>query len=100
MTRVQQAIGARPVTFVGINLFEAWGGAKDPARMARFIARTRPNFALIEGNEEISAAFGTIDRIPTMTVFGAEGREVWRFVHERGASKTHATAEEILRALE
>jgi hypothetical protein len=68
--------------------------------MARFIARTRPKFALIEGNEEISAAFGTIDRIPTMTVFGADGRENWRFVHKRGASKTHATAEEILRALE
>jgi len=99
MAQVQKAVGDRPVTFVGINLFEAWGGAKDPARMARFIARTRPDFALIEGNQEISAAFGTIDRIPTMAVFGADGRETWRFVHKRGASKTHATVEEIIKAL-
>ena len=100
IAKAQKAIGSRPVTFVGINLFEAWGGAKDPARMARFIARTRPSFALIEGTETISAAFGTVDRIPTTTVFGADGREVWRFVHERGATKTHATAEEILQALQ
>lgn len=100
MAKVRAAIGDRPVTFIGINLFEAWGGDKDPARMARFIARTRPEFALIEGNPDISAAFGTIERIPTVVVFGADGRETWRFVHERGAAKTHATAGEIMKALE
>jgi thiol-disulfide isomerase/thioredoxin len=100
MTKVQAAIGDRLVTFIGINLFEAWGGEKDPARMARFIARTRPNFALVEGSSEISTAFGTIDRIPTVVVFGADGGETWRFVHERGAVKTHATADEIMKALQ
>jgi thiol-disulfide isomerase/thioredoxin len=99
MAKVQAAIGDRPVTFIGINLFEAWGGEKDPARMERFIARTRPDFALVDGSPDISAAFGTIDRIPTVAVFGADGRETWRFVHERGAVKTHATAEEIIKAL-
>ncbi len=99
MAKVQAVIGDRPVTFVGINLFEAWGGEKDPARMQRFIARTRPEFALVDGSPDISAAFGTIDRIPTVAVFGADGRETWRFVHERGAVKTHATAEEIIKAL-
>lgn len=100
MAKVQATIGDSPVTFIGVNLFEAWGGQKDPARMARFIARTSPGFPLIEGSPEISAAFGTIDRIPTMIVFGSDGREAWRFVHERGAAKTHATAEEIIRALQ
>ncbi|MGI9515016.1 MAG: TlpA family protein disulfide reductase [Anderseniella sp.] len=100
MAKVQAAIGDRPVTFIGINLFEAWGGKKDPARMARFIARTSPGFPLIEGSPEISAAFGSIDRIPTMVVFGSNGREAWRFVHERGAAKTHATAKEIIGALQ
>lgn len=100
MAKVQTAIGDRPVAFIGVNVFEAWGGAKDPARMARFIARTRPEFALIEGGPDISAAFGTIDRIPTVVVFSSDGRETWRFVHERGASKTHATADEIMKALQ
>lgn len=99
MAKVRATVGDRPVTFIGINLFEAWGGKKDPARMARFIARTRPGFPLIEGSPEISAAFGTIDRIPTMVVFGSDGKENWRFVHQRGATKTHATAEEIINAL-
>ena len=68
-------MATKPVTFIGINLFEAWGGEKDPARMARFIARTRPDFALVEGDHNISVAFGTIDRIPTtVVVFGADGR--------------------------
>lgn len=100
MAKVQSSIGDRQVTFIGINMFEAWGGEKDPARMARFIARTRPNFALVDGDPEISAAFGTIDRIPTVVVFGAAGHETWRFVHERGAVKTHATADEIIEALQ
>ncbi|MEO1161192.1 MAG: TlpA disulfide reductase family protein [Pseudomonadota bacterium] len=100
MAKVQKAIGDRQVTFIGVNLFEAWGGKKDPERMARFIARTRPDFALIDGSAEISAAFGSIDRIPTMVVFGPDGRETWRFVHERGAAKTHATADEIMLALQ
>ena len=100
MAKVQSSIGDRQVTFVGINLFEAWGGEKDPARMARFIVRTRPNFALVEGDHKISAAFGTIDRIPTVVVFDADGGETWRFVHERGAAKTYATADEIMKALQ
>ena len=100
MAKVQSSIGDKEVIFLGINLFEAWGGEKDPARMARFIARTRPNFALVEGNPAISAAFGTIDRIPTMVVFSADGDETWRFVHERGAAKTHAIADEIMKALQ
>ena len=100
MAKVQKVMAEKSVTFVGINLFEAWGGVKDPDRMVRFIARTRPEFPLIAGDLEISTAFGTIDRIPTTMVFGADGREVWRFVHERGASKTHATAAEIIEALQ
>ncbi len=100
MAKVQAAIGDKQVTFIGINLFEVWGSEKDPARMTRFIARTRPNFALVDGDPEISAAFGTIDRIPTVVVFGADGGETWRFVHERGAVKTHATADEIMKALQ
>lgn len=100
MAKVQSSIGDKEVTFVGINLFEAWGGEKDPARMARFIDRTRPNFALVEGDHNISVAFGSIDRIPTMVVFSADGDETWRFVHERGATKTHAIADEIMQALQ
>ncbi len=88
------------VSVLAINLFEDFGGKKNPARMTRFVERTAPRFNLIEGSEAIRMAFGDIDRIPTVVVYGRSGREVWRFVHERGAEKTHATLEDLAAALE
>jgi len=84
---------------VGVNLFEDFGGGKNPGRMTRFLKRTKPDFALLEGNAAIASAFGNVDRIPTMMVFNRDGEEVWRFVHVRDSEKTHATAEDIAGAL-
>ena len=91
--------GGDRVTVIGINLFEAWGGNKNPARMARFLADTNPKFALIEGSEALRVAFGDVERIPSVIVIGADGREAWRFVHQRGSAKTHATIEDLTTAL-
>jgi len=84
---------------VGVNLFEDFGGPKNPGRMTRFLNRTKPEFTLLEGNAGIARAFGDIDRIPTLMVFNRDGEEVWRFVHVRGSERTHATAEDIADAL-
>ncbi len=84
---------------VGINLFEDFGGKKNPRRMARFLAQTEPQFPLVAGSEDIARAFGDIDRIPTVIVFGRSGREVWRFIHVRDAKKTHATLDDLIGAL-
>ena len=92
-------VGESRVTVLGINQFEAWGGKANPARMARFLADTKPRFALIKGSEALRLAFGDIERIPSIVVLSRDGQEVWRFVHERGASKTHATADELMSAL-
>lgn len=90
---------APAVNFVAVNLFENFGGSENPARMERFISRTKPKFPLIEGNQAISEAFGTIERIPTVVILDGAGEEIWRFVHERGATKTHVTTSEILEQL-
>lgn len=87
-------------SIVAINLFEDFGGKKNSARMAVFIDRTAPKFPLVIGSERMREAFGDIDRIPTVVVYGQSGNEVWRFVHERGAEKTHATLEDLVAALE
>lgn len=86
-------------SIVAINLFEDFGGKKNPARMARFIKQTGPQFPLIAGTEEMRIAFGDITRIPTVVVYDRSGKEVWRFVHERNATKTHVTLEELRQAL-
>ena len=88
------------VQIVAVNLFEDFGGVKNPERMDRFIERTDPGFALVKGSEDIRKAFGDIDRIPTVVVYGQSGGEVWRFVHERDAEKTHATETDLRHALE
>lgn len=86
-------------TIVAINLFEDFGGVKNPARMTRFLERTKPKFRLVEGSQEMRTAFGQIDRIPTVVVYGRSGEEVWRFVHERNAVKTHATRQDLEKVL-
>lgn len=84
---------------LGINLFEDFGGKKNPQRMVRFLKDTDPQFPLVSGSEKIAKAFGEIDRIPTIIVYGKSGREVWRFIHIRDAKKTHATMEDLVEAL-
>lgn len=84
---------------VGVNVFEDFGGVKNPERMARFLERTDPQFELVKGSPSIREAFGNIDRIPTVVVYDGSGREIWRFVHERDAEKTHATEEDLIGAL-
>lgn len=100
LNHLLETAGEDRVEVVGINQFEAWGGKKNPARMARFLADTKPQFALIEGSEALRVAFGDVERIPSVIVIGADGKEVWRFVHERGSTKTHATIDDITSALE
>lgn len=99
LNQVRMRYGADKVGIVAINAFEAWGGRKSPARMARFLARTKPSFAMVEGSDDMLAAFGNIERIPTLIIYDADGREIWRFVHEVDAVKRSATTQEILSVL-
>ncbi len=87
------------LSVVGVNVFEAWGGKTDEARMRRFISRTGPRFALVKGSPEVRAAFGGVERIPTVVVFDRAGREAWRFVHLRGSDVTHASTAQLVDAV-
>ncbi len=100
LNTLAQSEALTDASILGINLFEDFGGQKNPARMARFLKSTQPQFPLIAGTEDMRIGFGPIDRIPTVIVFDASGREVWRFVHARGAEKTHVTYDELAKALE
>lgn len=84
---------------IAVNVFEDFGGVKKPERMISFLEKTDPQFTLLTGSPEIRAAFGGVDRIPTVVVFDRSGQEAWRFVHERNAEKTHATEADLIGAL-
>ncbi|MEM8647850.1 MAG: TlpA disulfide reductase family protein [Pseudomonadota bacterium] len=100
LNQVRAAYPADKATIVAVNLFEKWGGKENPARMAKFLKRTKPNFYVVKGNTKIAEAFGNIERIPSLVVYDPKGKEIWRFVHLRGAEKMSATAEEIQAALD
>ena len=85
---------------VAINVYEDFlEDERDRGRLGRFLAETSPRFSVLEGNESIRAAFGGIDRIPTLFVFGHDGAPVLRFVHLRGATKTNADLDELRAAV-
>ena len=99
LNHVRAKFGPENVSIVAVNLFEKWGGKENPVRMARFLKRTKPQFHVIKGSKKIAKAFGNIERIPSLVVYDPQGKEVWRFIHLRGAKKMSATADEIEAAL-
>lgn len=99
LNNVRAEFASKDVSIVAVNLFEKWGGKENPVRMARFLKRTKPQFHVIKGSKKIAKAFGNIERIPSLVVYDPKGKEVWRFIHLRGAKKMSATAEEISAAL-
>ncbi len=99
LNEVRSVYPESKATIVAVNLFENWGGKVNLKRMARFLKRTKPEFYVVKGDKKIAKAFGNIERIPSLVVYDPKGKEVWRFVHLRGAEKMSATAGEIKEAL-
>jgi thiol-disulfide isomerase/thioredoxin len=96
---VRERYGAEALAIVALNVFENFGGREDTARMTRFLGRTSPQFSVVKGSPDLRALFGDVERIPTLIVFDADGVEVWRFVHEVGATHMSASLAEIDAAL-
>jgi len=77
-----EAYASRPLTIVGVNVFEAFDDG-DATRMSRFLADTRASFHLMEGTKSTIAAFGGIDRIPTVFVFDRAGGADFSWMNEQ-----------------
>ncbi|RED54223.1 thiol-disulfide isomerase/thioredoxin [Aestuariispira insulae] len=101
LNRLQAKRGPQEVNILAINLFEDF--FPDPAgkRLARFLARTKPQFPLFSssGKPGLTALFGKIERIPSVLIFDQTGKNVYRFIHEEGAAKQHSNMEEMLNNL-
>jgi thiol-disulfide isomerase/thioredoxin len=83
------------VSVVAVNIFEDYLGAGDRTRLAGFLAGKAADFTVLGEGEAIAPLFGEVDRIPTVFVFGRDGQAFLHFVHARGASRTHASLEEL-----
>lgn len=91
--------GPAPLTVIGINLFEDFGGRTNEATLDRFLDQTQPTFPILRGDKAAADAFGGVDRIPTVIVFDRSGGTAMRFVHQRGAAKTHLELDELRAAV-
>ena len=100
LQHLDQVYGDRGVTILSVNIFEQY--LKDPAgaRLARFLAAFAGGLPVVGGGEAVAPRFGSVDRIPTVFVFDRAGRSVMHFIHQQGATKTHATYEELAAAVE
>ena len=89
------------LTIVSVNVFEDYGGFKDRgARLRRFLSRHKPEHAVITGDPSVREAFGNVERIPTLYVFGRDGKTVFTFIHAQGSAKTNATMVEVEAAVD
>ena len=87
LKKVYAAHRSDGLEIVAVNLFEGFDNLSDDARLAKYLELTKPDFPVVKGDDGISAAFGTIRRIPTLLVFDRQGRSAFEFVNERnGAS--------------
>ena len=81
---------AQGLTVITVNLFEDFTGfADDGKRLKRFLGRHEPVFSVVRGTDETANLFGGIERLPTVLVFGRDGRAQFQFVHGKGAKKTN-----------
>ncbi len=96
LNEVADAFPGDDVAIVAVNLFEDFtGSADDGERLALFLRRTAPRFAVVRGDEAVAAAFGGVSRIPTLMIFGRDGHALLHFIHERGASQTNADLDQV-----
>lgn len=100
LNEAARVYGDRGLTVVAVNIFEAYLKDPDGRRLKAFLTETAPRFTVVGGGEVVASLFGEVDRIPTLHIFGRDGAPILNFVHARGATKTHATFEEIAAAVE
>jgi thiol-disulfide isomerase/thioredoxin len=100
LRHLDQVYRERGVTIVAVNIFEQF--LKDPAgtRLMRYLAGVAGELQVVGGGEAVAPRFGSVDRIPTVFVFDRDGQSVMGFIHQQGATKTHATYEELAAAVE
>ncbi len=98
LKRAKQTFGA-DLEVVAVNIHEAFGGDDGGVRLRKFLQQTAPNFFVLADGEAVAPQFGGVERIPTVFVFDRQGRQRLEFIHAQGASKTHATFEELAAAI-
>ena len=99
LKRIQAEFADAGVEVLAVDIFEGYLADPEGARLRAFLARKAPGFRVLAEGERLAHLFGPVTRIPTVFVFGRGGRGRLHFVHRKGASKTHASLDELRAAV-
>jgi thiol-disulfide isomerase/thioredoxin len=102
MALLQLAHASDGLAIVAVNLYEDFDNFKDDGkRLARFLTRHKPVFSVVKGTAETARLFGDVTRIPTVYLFGRDGRMRLNFVHKPDAppGERNPGLEELRRAV-
>lgn len=96
LEKIHAAYGDQGVTVIAFNIFEATGRFDDGGeRLIGFLDRYQPDYPILLANKRIQKLFGDVRRIPTVTVFGRDGRVRLHFIHERGSEQMNPDFETL-----
>ena len=98
LNTLRAAFPEQDLAIIAINIFEGHFEDGNGARMKRFLVATNPAFTVLKPGSEADTKrlFGGVDRIPTVFIYDRAGQPVHSFIHQKGATKMHATAAEIM----
>ena len=101
LNKLRAAFPEDRLAILAVNLFEDYSKDKNGRRMQRFLKRTAPTFPLVHAGDKakLEEIFGPLKRIPTVFIFDADGRVIYSFIHETGATKMNSSFEEMAAAL-
>ena len=100
LNAIREEFAHDDVEVLAVNIFEDHFKKDLETRLASFLITTAPAFKVVGEGERVAELFGPVTRIPTTFVFARDGRPAMHFIHKQGASKTHATLDELRAAVE
>ncbi len=99
LNAIHREFAGRGVEVLAVNIFEKHFKKNADQRLTAFLIEKSPLFKVLGEGDRVGGLFGPVTRIPTTLVFGRDGRPTLHFVHLKGASKTHASLEELRAAV-
>ena len=99
LNAIREEFAHDDVEVLAVNIFEDHFKKDLETRLASFLITTAPAFKVVGEGERVAELFGPVTRIPTTFVFARDGRPAMHFIHKQGASKTHATLDELRAAV-
>ena len=99
LNAIHREFAGRGVEVLAVNIFEKHFKKNADQRLTAFLIEKSPLFKVLGEGDRVGELFGPVTRIPTTLVFGRDGHPTLHFVHLKGASKTHASLEELRAAV-